>query len=80
MNISDVKWNEEARQKILNDADRALQVAAREAAQTLPDADRDTVYEFLVEKLEGQFVDFKPGPDLGDYADAIVAKEITFDG
>ncbi|GAB3521052.1 hypothetical protein [Arthrobacter monumenti] len=80
MNISDVKWNEEARQKILYDADYALQQALREAAQTLPDANRDRVYEFLVGKLEGQFVDFQPGPDLGEYAGAVAAGDIKFEG
>lgn len=47
MELNDVKWNEEARGKILADADRAL-----------------------------QFVDFKPGPDLSKYADAVVNGEI----
>ncbi len=79
MNVSDMKWNEEARQKILHDADRALQAAVREAARTRADADRDAVYEFLFEQLNGQFVDFQPGPDLGEYADAVVSGAITLD-
>ncbi|GAA1114937.1 hypothetical protein [Arthrobacter flavus] len=77
MNISEVSWNDQAREKILSDADKALQEAVREAASTQGDGDRDQVYKFLFEKLQPQFVDFKPGPDLGKYADAIVNGEIS---
>lgn len=73
MEISDVKWNEEARQKILNDADRALQ----QAVSSMPEGNRDDVYELLFEKLKGQFVDFEPGPDLGKYADAVAQGELN---
>ena len=41
MELNDVKWNEEAREKILLDADRALQEAVREASSSLADADKD---------------------------------------
>lgn len=77
MNISEVTWNEQAREKILSDADKALQEAVKEAAATQAEGDRDQVYKFLFEKLQPQFVDFKPGPDLGKYADAIVNGEIS---
>ncbi|WP_028280404.1 hypothetical protein [Arthrobacter sp. H5] len=76
MELSDVKWNEEARGKILADADHALQEAVREAASSHSDSNRDAVYKFLFEKLQPQFVDFKPGPDLSKYADAVVNGEI----
>ena len=71
MELNDVKWNEQAREKILQDADRALQEAVREAATTMPDGNRDQIYKFLFEKLKDQFVDFQPGPDLSEYADAV---------
>lgn len=77
MELSDVKWNDEARKKILHDADHALQEAVKEAASALPDAERDEVYKFLFEKLQDQFVDFKPGPDLGKYADAVANGELS---
>lgn len=76
MEFSDVKWNEEARGKILQDADRALQDAVREAASSMQDSDRDGIYRFLFEKLKDQFVDFQPGPDLSHYADAIANGEL----
>lgn len=71
MELQDIKWNEQAREKILMDAVRALQQAVREAASSLPGADKDQVYKFLFEKLKDQFVDFQPGPDLTKYAEAV---------
>jgi len=75
MELQDVKWNEQAREKILLDADRALQEAVREAASSLSGAGKEKVYEFLFEKLKGQFVDFQPGPDLTKYAEAVAGGE-----
>lgn len=80
MELSTIGWNEEARQKILLDADRALQSAVREAAETLKGSSRDEIYEFLFKKLEPQFVDFKPGPDLGNCADAVANGEVSLNG
>ncbi|MBG6183686.1 hypothetical protein IWX75_001837 [Arthrobacter sp. CAN_A6] len=80
MELSTIGWNEEARQKILLDADRALQSAVREAAQTLKGSSRDEIYEFLFQKLQPQFVDFKPGPDLGKCADAVANGEVSLNG
>lgn len=77
MNISDVTWNEQAREKILLDADRALQGAVQEAAASHAGGDRDQIYKLLFEKLQPQFIDFEPGPDLGKYADAIANGEIS---
>lgn len=77
MNINDVTWNDEAREKILSDADKALQEAVKEAAAQHADSERDEIYKFLFEKLQPQFVDFKPGPDLGKYADAVANGEFS---
>ncbi|GAA2177020.1 hypothetical protein GCM10009784_25960 [Arthrobacter parietis] len=77
MKISDVTWNEQAREKILVDADKALQEAVKEAAAAHSGGDRDQVYKFLFEKLQPQFVDFEPGPDLSEYADAIANGEFN---
>jgi len=80
MELQDIKWNEQAREKILLDADKALREAVREAASSLSGSGKDKVYEFLFEKLKGQFVDFQPGPDLTKYAEAVAAGEIGSDG
>lgn len=77
MDINEVKWNEQAREKILTDADRALQEAVKEAAASHSGSDRDQVYKFLFEKLQPQFVDFEPGPDLSKYADAVANGEFS---
>ena len=74
MELSTIGWNQEARDKILLDADRALQGAVKEAAETMDGKSRDEVYEFLFEKLKPQFVDFKPGPDLSACADAVASQ------
>ncbi|WP_323960613.1 hypothetical protein GC088_03665 [Arthrobacter sp. JZ12] len=79
MNINDVQWNEQAREKILSDADKALQDAVREAAGKHSGGDRNEVYKFLFEKLQPQFIDFEPGPDLSKYADAIANGEFAAD-
>ncbi|MCQ6269845.1 hypothetical protein M8J71_05020 [Pseudarthrobacter sp. R1] len=79
MELKDVTWNEQAREKILLDADRALQEAVREAATTLSNADKDEVYKFLFEQLKDQFVDFQPGPDLTKYAEAVAGGELAAD-
>ncbi|MCU1531765.1 MAG: hypothetical protein JWO49_1336 [Arthrobacter sp.] len=71
MELKDVTWNEQARKKILLDADRALQEAVQKAASTLSNADKDEVYKFLFEQLKDRFVDFQPGPDLTRYAEAV---------
>ncbi|KIC65334.1 hypothetical protein PUN71_008630 [Arthrobacter sp. NQ7] len=76
MELQDVKWNDQAREKILLDADRALQEAVQEAASSLSGSDKDQVYKFLFEKLKDQFVDFQPGPDLTKYAEAVAGGEL----
>ena len=80
MELKDVSWNEQAREKILLDADRALQEAVREAASSLANAGKDEVYKFLFEQLKDQFVDFQPGPDLTKYAEAVANGEISSNG
>lgn len=79
MELSTIGWNQEARDKILLDADRALQGTVREAAETMDGKSRDEVYEFLFQKLKPQFVDFKPGPDLSACADAIAGGEVSLE-
>ena len=80
MELNEVTWNEQAREKILLDADRALQEAVQKAASTLSNADKDEVYKFLFEQLKDQFVDFQPGPDLTRYAEAVVNGDFSSSG
>ena len=75
MTENEIVWNEQARAKILSDADGVL----REAVLSLRDrADEgsDALYSALIGLLENRFIDFEPGPDIRKYADALAAGEI----
>ncbi|MDO9398765.1 MAG: hypothetical protein Q7T71_19650 [Herbiconiux sp.] len=73
-----IRWNDEARAKIVSDADHVLQEAVLSTARSHSGADSDAVYAELNAKLKDRFIDYEPGPDVRKYADAIVAGE--FDG
>jgi hypothetical protein len=72
----EIRWNQEARDKILTDSDRVLQEAVQQAAKELEGQDWETVYQRLFEQLKGRFIDFEPGPDLRKYAEAVSRGEI----
>jgi hypothetical protein len=76
MQTDDIRWNQEARDKILTDSDRVLQEAVQDAAKELKGEDWETVYQRLFEQLKGRFIDFEPGPDLRKYAEAVSRGEI----
>jgi hypothetical protein len=81
MQTSDITWNDEARAKILDDADRVLREAVQEVASShgpaaAEPADSDAVYAELNRHLKDRFIDYEPGPDVRKYADAIVAGEL----
>ncbi|MET0302617.1 MAG: hypothetical protein ABW040_01075, partial [Microbacteriaceae bacterium] len=76
MHTSEIRWNDTARAKILDDADRVLQEAVQKVASTHRDGSSDDAFAALNAELKDQFIDFEPGPDLRKYADAIVAGEI----
>ena len=76
MKITDIRWNEPARAKILDDADRVLQEAVVEIARSSTEISSDEAFRQLNEKLKDRFIDWEPGPDLRTYADAIAAGEI----
>ena len=76
MKTSDIHWNEPARAKILDDADRVLQEAVVATASSHAGEDSDAVYAELNRRLKDRFIDYEPGPDVRTYADAIVAGEI----
>lgn len=77
MDISDVKWNDEARAKILEDSDRVLQQAVLAVAGSHSGGgSSDDAFAELNAQLKDHFIDYQPGPDVRKYADAIAAGEI----
>lgn len=76
-----IQWNDEARAKILDDADSVLREAVLSTARSYQEAgdapDSDEVYAELNSKLKDRFIDYEPGPDVRKYADAIVAGEFS---
>jgi len=77
MEASDIRWNEEARAKILDDSDRVLREAVIDLAKTRSDASSDDLVAEINARMKDRFIDFEPGPDLRKYADAIVAGEFA---
>ncbi|GAB3137172.1 hypothetical protein [Marisediminicola antarctica] len=75
MNPSDIRWNDEARAKILDDADRVLREAVLDIAGSDPGTNADAIYADLNSRLKDRFIDYEPGPDIRTYADAIAAGE-----
>jgi hypothetical protein len=71
MDISDVKWNDEARDKILRDSDRVLQEAVQTVNGELAGESWEKSFARLIQLLEDRFIDFEPGPDIRTYAEAI---------
>ena len=76
MKPSEIKWNDEARAKILDDSDRVLRDAVVELAENQSDQSSDDVFAEINTRMKGRFIDYEPGPDVRKYADAIVAGEI----
>lgn len=79
MDISEISWNEPARAKILDDADRVLREAVLEVAGSKDGESSDAAFAALNAKLKTRFIDYEPGPDIRTYADAIAAGEIDAD-
>lgn len=79
MDISDIRWNEPARQKILDDADRVLREAVVDIARENPGISSDDAFAEINSRMKGRFIDYEPGPDIRTYADAIAAGEIPTD-
>lgn len=72
----DIRWNDEARGKILDDSDRVLREAVLDVAGSHADGSWEDAFAELNARLKDRFIDFEPGPDLRRYAEAIVAGEI----
>ena len=77
MDISEVAWNEPARAKILDDADRVLRDAVLEVARSKGEVSSDDAFARLNGLLKDRFIDYEPGPDLRRYADAIAAGDFA---
>lgn len=76
MDTTEIRWNDTARAKILDDADRVLREAVLEIAGSHDGRSSDDAFAALNAKLKDRFIDFEPGPDLRKYADAIANGEI----
>lgn len=75
MEASEIQWNEPARAKILDDADRVLRDAVLAVAGSDGELSSDDAYAQLNARLKDRFIDYEPGPDIRKYADAIAAGE-----
>ncbi len=78
MKSSEIRWNDEARAKILDDADRVLREAVVDLAGS-GEMTSDEAFAALTGKLKDKFIDWEPGPDLRTYADAIANGEVETD-
>ena len=76
MDAQDIRWNDEARSKILEDSDRVLREAVLDLAQSKKGEPWEDVFAELNARLKDRFIDFEPGPDLRKYAEAVSAGEI----
>lgn len=79
MDISDIRWNEPARQKILDDADAVLREAVVAIARESDGISSDEAFAQINARIKDRFIDYEPGPDIRTYADAIAAGEIPTD-
>lgn len=77
MDATDIRWNDEARAKILDDADRVLREAVLALAHDDAGQSSDHYFAELNAALKDRFIDFEPGPDLRKYADALAAGEVS---
>lgn len=79
MKSSEIRWNDEARGKILDDADRVLREAVVDLARSGNEMSSDDAFAALTGRLKDKFIDWEPGPDIRTYADAIANGEIETD-
>ncbi|MFP7759963.1 hypothetical protein [Marisediminicola sp. LYQ134] len=79
MKAADIRWNDEARAKILDDSDAVLRGAVLDAATTMKGEPWEDVFAHLNAAMKDRFIDFEPGPDMRKYAEAVAAGEIEAD-
>ncbi|KQO81910.1 MULTISPECIES: hypothetical protein [unclassified Frigoribacterium] len=75
--LTDVRWNDEARDKILTDSDRVLQEAVRDAAAAHSGESWEEAYKAINDAVKDRFIDYEPGPDVRKYAEAIERGEYS---
>ena len=75
--LTDVRWNDEARDKILTDSDRVLQEAVRDAAAAHSGESWEESYKAINDAVKDRFIDYEPGPDVRKYAEAIERGEYS---
>lgn len=71
--LNEVRWNDEAREKILTDADNVLREAVTDVARGFDGDSWEDAFAALNERLKGRFIDYEPGPDVRKYAEGIAA-------
>lgn len=76
MQTSEIIWNDQARAKILDDADGVLREAVVDIARTRAGISSDDAFAEINARVKDRFIDYEPGPDIRKYADAIAAGEI----
>jgi len=76
MKPEEIRWNEPARAKILDDADGVLREAVLDIARSGDGISSDDAFIELNRRMKDRFIDYEPGPDIRKYADAIAAGEI----
>ncbi|MDO9380818.1 MAG: hypothetical protein Q7T56_18395 [Nocardioidaceae bacterium] len=79
MKPSEIAWNDEARTKILQDADGVLRDAVVELAGTMQGEPWEKVYEEINARMKGRFIDYQPGPDVRTYAEAVANGDVETD-
>jgi len=75
--LNDVRWNDEARDKILTDADNVLRDAVRDAAAAHSGKSWEESFKAINEAVKDRFIDYEPGPDVRKYAEAIERGEFS---
>jgi len=75
--ITEVHWNDEARDKIVTDADKVLQDAVTDVARGFEGDSWEAAFTALNARLKDRFIDYEPGPDVRKYAEAIAAGEYS---
>ncbi|RKR74798.1 hypothetical protein [Frondihabitans australicus] len=75
--LESVRWNDEARSKILSDADNVLRDAVSAVAREFTGTSWEDAFRALNERLKERFIDYEPGPDVRKYAEAIAAGDYT---
>lgn len=75
--LDSVRWNDEARGKILADADGVLRDAVADVARDYAGDGWEAAFQSLNERLKTRFIDYEPGPDVRKFAEMIAAGDFA---